>query len=298
MEDLGQIRIVDRRIHAFQVGGVTVTRIVELEGPGPGTFVLPQATPENVKRFAWLVPHFATPDGQVNMSIHAFVIESEGKRILVDTCVGNFKRRSVPSWNDLRGPFLDDLREAGCPRESIDVVLCTHLHVDHVGWNTMKEGGRWVPTFPRARYLFARAEWEYWSTLQGPEAEAFGDVLGDSVRPIVEAGLADLVETDHVVTGEVRLEPTPGHTPGHVSVRIRSKGAEGVVTGDLMHHPIQMARPDWGSAFDYDGEAAETTRRKFLEAHADRPVRVFGTHFATPSVGRIVRDDGAYRFEV
>jgi len=298
MEDLSQVRVVDRRIHAFQVGAVRVTRIVELEGPSPGTFVLPQATPENVKRVPWLVPHFATAEGALHLSIHAFVVESEGKRIVVDTCVGNDKRRNVPSWNDLHGPFLDDLREAGFPRESIDVVLCTHLHVDHVGWNTMKEAGRWVPTFPRARYLFARAEWDYWSSLQGEEAEAFGDVLGDSVRPIVEGGLADLVEPDHVVTSEVRLEPTPGHTPGHVSVRIRSKGAEGVITGDLMHHPIQMARPDWGSAFDFDAGAAETTRRKFLEANADRPVRVFGTHFATPCAGRIVRDAGAFRFDV
>ncbi|HVP30141.1 MAG TPA: MBL fold metallo-hydrolase [Myxococcota bacterium] len=298
MESLDEIRLPGQRIHRFQVGDVRVTRIVELEGPGPGTFVLPHATPENVRSVDWLAPHFATEDGALLMSVHAFVIESMGRRIVVDTCVGNEKPRAVASWNDLHGPFLEDLIEAGFARDAIDTVLCTHLHVDHVGWNTMREGDRWVPTFPRARYLFARKEWEYWSTLQGEEAEVFGDVIGDSVQPVVDAGLADLVEPDHEVTEEVRLEPTPGHTPGHVSVRIRSGGAEAVITGDLMHHPIQMARPDWGSHFDYDGGAAETTRRRFLADNGDRSVRVFGTHFATPSVGLVVRDGAGWRFVV
>jgi glyoxylase-like metal-dependent hydrolase (beta-lactamase superfamily II) len=279
----------------WKIGDVQVTRVVELEMASPGTFVLPDAAPENLAEIPWLRPNFVNEKGEVVMSIHALVIESRGRRILVDTCLGNDKQRSIPDWNLRKGPFLDDLRAAGFPRESIDTVVCTHLHVDHVGWNTMLVDGKWAPTFPRARYLFGRKEWEYWSA-QGPEP--FGDVMGDSVRPIVDQGLADLVEADHKLTDEVRLEPTHGHTPGHVSVRISSRGEDAVITGDLMHHPSQMARPGWASNFDFDQEAARATRRSFLARYADGPVLVIGTHFATPTAGRIVRDGDAYRLVV
>ncbi|HEV7732345.1 MAG TPA: MBL fold metallo-hydrolase [Candidatus Binatia bacterium] len=228
-------------------------------------------------------------------AIHALVIESQGRRIVVDTCIGNDKERTIPPWNRLQGPFLRDLEDAGFPRESIDTVLCTHLHVDHVGWNTMLVDGRWVPTFPNARYLFVRAEWEHWNA-SPPAME--GDIVGDSVRPVVEAGLVDLVAPDHRLTDEVWLESTPGHTPGHVSVRIRSGGADAVITGDLMHHPVQCAEPDWYSRFDVDRDAARATRRAFLERYADGPVLVLGTHFATPVAGRVVRHGDAWRFVV
>lgn len=279
----------------WTVGAVRITRVVEIEGPSPGTFLFAEATPERLLRHAWLRPQFVTDDGRSLGAIQAFVIESEGRCIVVDTCVGNDKPREIAAWNMRQGRFLEDLAEAGFPRERIDTVLCTHLHVDHVGWNTMRAGGRWVPTFANARYLFGRAEWQHWSQEPpGPDR----DVRDDSVRPVLEAGLADLVETDHRITGEVRLEPTPGHTPGHVSVRIVSRGAEAVVTGDLMHHPVQCAEPDWAARFDVDAQAARRTRRAFLERHADRPVLVLGTHFATPTAGRIVRDGDAWRFAV
>jgi glyoxylase-like metal-dependent hydrolase (beta-lactamase superfamily II) len=153
--------------------------------------------------------------------------------------------------------------------------------------------GRWVPTFPNARYLFARAEWEHWRSA-GDQPD--GDVVGDSVRPVVEAGLADLVEPGHRLTDEVWLEPTPGHTPGHTSVHVASGGAEAVITGDVMHHPVQCGEPAWRSNFDVDADAARRTRRAFLARYADRPVLVFGTHFATPSAGRIVRAGDVWRF--
>jgi glyoxylase-like metal-dependent hydrolase (beta-lactamase superfamily II) len=157
----------------------------------------------------------------------------------------------------------------------------------------MRVEDRWVPTFPNARYLFGRREWEHWSAASaGPER----DVQDDSVRPIFDAGIADLVEMDHRVTAEVQLEPTPGHTPGHVSVRIVSRGEEAVITGDLMHHPVQCAEPGWASRFDVDAGAARRTRMEFLVRHADRPVLVLGTHFATPTAGRIVRDGTVFRF--
>jgi glyoxylase-like metal-dependent hydrolase (beta-lactamase superfamily II) len=279
----------------WKVGDVSITRVVELALASGATFILPDATPENVGPIAWLAPHFMDPEGQLVMSVHALVVESRGRRILVDTCIGNDKPRPIPDWNLRQGPFLDDLAAGGHPRESVDTVLCTHLHVDHVGWNTMLVDGKWVPTFLNARYLVAQKEWEYWDT--EPDAMA-ATVMGDSVRPVFEAGLFDLVATDHRLTDEVWLAPTPGHTPGHVSVHIASRGEQAVITGDLMHHPCQMARPHWNSSFDQDRETAEKTRREFLAQHADRAVLVIGTHFATPTAGHIIRDGDAFRFEV
>jgi len=278
----------------WKIGAVTVTRVIETEGPMPAGFLYADATPEKIAQHAWLRPYFLAADGMLIGSIHAFVIESAGRRIVVDTCVGNDKPRPQKHWNLRQGRFLEDLAAAGFARESIDTVLCTHLHVDHVGWNTMLLDGRWVATFPRAQYLFGRKEWEHWSReTHNPD----GDVMGDSVRPIVEAGLAELVEMDHRLTGEVRLEPTPGHTPGHVSVRIGSQGAEAVITGDLMHHPVQCAEPGWANRFDVDPDAARVTRRAFLERYAGTPVLVLGTHFATPTAGHIAREGNAWRFE-
>jgi glyoxylase-like metal-dependent hydrolase (beta-lactamase superfamily II) len=282
-------------MHRWQIGDVNITRVVEVEGPMPAAFLFSEATRARLEAHAhWLRPRFLNDDGFLIGSIHAFVIESSGRRIVVDTCVGNDKQRANPHWSNLQGPFLRDLAEAGFPRETVDTVLCTHLHVDHVGWNTMLVDNRWVPTFPKARYLFSRAEWEYWRQI--PD-NADGDVIGDSVRPILEAGLADLIEPRHRITDEIWLEPTPGHTPGHASVHIRSRGAEAVITGDLMHHPVQCAEPQWQNKFDVDPDAARQTRRQFLARYADRPVLIFGTHFATPTAGKIVRSGDTWRFE-
>ncbi|MDX1384860.1 MAG: MBL fold metallo-hydrolase, partial [Thermoanaerobaculia bacterium] len=151
------------RFRTWQIGDVRVTRIVELEMTTKGTWILPDAKPEAVQQVPWVVPHFADAEGRITMSVQALVIESGSRRILVDTCIGNDKERSIPGWNLRSGPFLEDLAEAGFPADSIDTVLCTHLHVDHVGWNTRLEGERWVPTFASARHLITRPEWEHWS---------------------------------------------------------------------------------------------------------------------------------------
>ena len=282
-------------MNRWKIGEVNITRVVEMETTSKATFVLKDGSPENIRTVPWLRPHFANPDGKVIMSVHAFVIESPGHRLVVDTCIGNDKRRAFPGWNMLQLPFLADLEKAGFARDSIDRVLCTHLHVDHVGWNTILVDGKWTPTFPRARYLIGRKEWEHWSKASEPGTR---ELLDDSVRPVFEAGLAELVESDARITDEIRLEPTPGHTPGHHSVRISSRGQEAVITGDLMHHPVQMAHSEWGSHFDSDFNEAITTRRAFLERYGDQPILVLGTHFATPSAGRIVRDGNAWRLEI
>src|ERR1700730_10123843 len=223
----------------WRIGEVTVTKIVELEVTGGSRFILPQATPEAVLPIAWLQPDFADARGRLKMSIHALVVETPSRRIIVDTCLGNDKEnRRIPTWNNLQTSFLGDLAAAGFARETIDTVLCTHLHVDHVGWNTMLVDGRWVPTFPKARYLFGRVEFEHWSTQT--ERTDMLPVFADSIRPVFEGGLADLVEWDHQICPEIRLTPSTGHTPGHASVLIGSKGNRGMITGAFSHHPCQM----------------------------------------------------------
>lgn len=277
---------------SWKIGDVTVTRIVELTTASLGPHLLPQATPERMLAIPWLAP-FIDEAGRIVLSMHALVVESAGRVLIVDTCIGNDKVRNYPRWNLMQGDFLTRLTAAGFPPERIDTVLCTHMHVDHVGWNTRLVDGIWLPTFPRARYLFADSEWEHWRA----EPQEYGPVIEDSVQPIFAAGLADLVETDHRVTDEVWLEPTPGHTPGHVSVRIASRGEEAVITGDMIHHPCQIAQPGWSSLADWDSQMSADTRAHFVARNADRPILVIGTHFAAPTAGHIVRDGDSYRLD-
>ena len=281
-------------MNRWQIGDVKISRFVESEGAWPGTWILPNGTAENLRKEAgWLAPNFIDEQGRCRMSIHALVIESQGKRIIVDTCIGNDKRRSNPVWNQLSLPFLDDLKRAGHPREAIEFVVCTHLHVDHVGWNTMLNDGKWVPTFPNARYVIGGVEWDFWSKFDDADTRVLVD---DSIRPVVDHGMAELVDSIYRITDEVRLEPTPGHTPGHHSVRISSNGHEAVITGDLVHHPVQFAYPEWKDNFDSDSAQAAKTRRAFVERYADRDVLVLGTHFGGPTCGKIVSKGSGFRF--
>jgi glyoxylase-like metal-dependent hydrolase (beta-lactamase superfamily II) len=278
----------------WKVGKVKITKIVELETTGGSRFILPQAGPEEIRKLPWLAPHFATDEGRLKMSIHALVVETPSQRIVVDTCLGNDKQgRKVPTWNNLQKPFLEDMTRAGYPPDSIDMVLCTHLHVDHVGWNTRLVGGKWVPAFNNAAYVFGRSEYEYWKTHSDePERAA---VFNDSVRPIMEAGRAELVASDEKLSEEITLIPTPGHSPGHMSVLIRSDGEEGLLTGDVAHHPCQMAHLDWSSTADYDPQHAAATRRELFARFADTPTMVIGGHFGA---GRLERDGDAFRLRV
>jgi glyoxylase-like metal-dependent hydrolase (beta-lactamase superfamily II) len=281
----------------WKIGDVTVTKIVELETVGGSRFILPDATYDAVRPISWLCPHFADEAGKLRMSIHSLVVETPDRTLIVDTCLGNDKKdRRVPTWNDRQGRFLADLAEAGFPREKIDTVLCTHLHVDHVGWNTMLVEGQWRPTFSKARYLFGRVEFEHWRAQTANEHML--PVFADSVAPIVEAGLHELVEVDQRLTPEISLVPTQGHSPGHVSVKISSRGEEALITGDWAHHPCQFAHPEWQSTADFDPVAAEATRRRMLAELAGKPILVIGTHFAGPTAGRVVRDGKAWRLDV
>lgn len=283
-------------MQSWRIGDVKVTKIVEMEVPGGTRFILPDATKEACLPIEWMMPHFMTPEGRLVMSIHALVIETPDRRIVVDTCIGNDKKRRIPAWTDLSLPFLEDMEKAGYPVDSIDTVMCTHLHVDHVGWNTRLVDGNWQPTFQNARYLMAEPEFTYWRDQDTDEDSQV--IFGDSVQPVFDAGLVDMVGTTHQICPEVKLLPTHGHTPGHVSVLIESKGEKGMITGDFVHHPCQMARIDWCSSADYDREAAMETRRRVFDEFAETPTLIIGTHFAGATAGYLKRDGDAYRLEV
>ena len=235
----------------WKIGKVKITKIVELETVGSTRFILPLATNEEIQKLPWLIPHFATEEGRLKMSIHSLVVETPSRRIVVDTGLGNDKEgRKVPTWNNRQDPFLETMTAAGFAPDSIDTVLCTHLHVDHVGWNTRLVGGQWVPTFANARYVFGQTEYEHWRD-HSDESDKLA-VFNDSVKPIADAGRADLVASDARLCDEITLIPTPGHSPGHMSILIQSDGEQGLLTGDVAHHPCQMAHLDWSSTADSD----------------------------------------------
>lgn len=286
-------------MQAWQVGDVTISCVVEFKSPVAYDSAAPfiqNASPEALREIPWLSPHFTTPEGQLLLAVQALLVDAPGVRLVVDTCLGNDKPRRMTRNVALQTSFMQRLTGAGWTRESVDAVVCTHLHIDHIGWNTMRENGKWVPTFPRARYLIARQEYEFWSRDREDDEQIAA--MSDSIQPILDANLMQLVEPDHAISPEVRLIPTPGHTPGHVSVLIESQGRKAVITGDTMHHPCQIARPDWCARFDTDQRAALATRRTLLADWADQPVLVIGTHFAAPTAGYVRRDQDTYRFDV
>ncbi len=282
---------------SWQVGRVKVTRVVEMQLPVPAgaEMFMPQATAAELRKSPWLYPHFVSEDDMLQLSIHALLVEAPGLRLVVDTCVGNDRPRGILGGNALSTAFIQDLESVGWTRDNVDAVVCTHLHVDHVGWNTMLENGKWVPTFPKARYFIGRLEYEHWSAHEDEEQQT---ILSDSVKPVFDAGLAQLVELDHVISPEIRLIPSTGHTPGHVCVSIESGGERAIITGDMSHHPCQLAHPDWSPMFDSDREASAVTRARLFAEWADQPILVIGTHYAGPTAGHVRRDGAAFRFEV
>lgn len=294
----------------WTLGDVTITAIVESDLTGVLGFLLPAATPAAVKEIAWLSPHFADTDGQLRGQIQAFAVQTPTHRIVVDTCIGNDKDRTglFPQWSQMQTSFLDRLAAIGFSPEAVDTVLCTHLHVDHVGWNTRLVDGEWKPTFPNAQYLFGRVEFDHATKETGltPEQLSQGNISDllpmqrvyvDSIQPIIAAGLAKFVETDHQICEEVALRPSLGHTPGHVSVTITSKGKHALISGDFVHHPCQMAHPEWGTLVDTDPQQAEATRRGLFAELADSECLLIGTHFAAPTAGHVVKDGPAFRLE-
>ena len=276
-------------IRHWQIGDVQVARIVEInDHHDPFTMLSTECEPDMGKHYPWLIPHFAEPDGTMKISFQAFALKTPTRTIIVDTCIGNDRESEFPIFSHMQTSYLEDLVFAGYEPGKVDVVLCTHLHFDHVGWNTRKVNGKFVPTFPNARYLFSKGEYEHWQGQRPGNAHVAH--FAEAIDPVIEAGLVDLIGDAHQVCAEVSLIPTPGHTPNHVSVLIRSRGEEAVITGDLMHHPIQLARPDLPVNSDSDKPLGVATRTAFCERFANRDVTVIGSHFCDPTAGRVVSD--------
>lgn len=282
----------------MRIGSLDVQRIEESHGPGfPPSVLLPDLPPDALDRHRdWMVPRYYNPELNTFISsIHSWLVRTPHHNVLIDTCVGNHKNRpEFPRFNQLNVPWIDRLAVAGIAPEQIDFVMCTHLHVDHVGWNTRLNNGRWVPTFPCAKYLFARREFDHWTSGMAP---AIGNApIQDSVLPIVEAGLSQLIDDGYCLDDTLTVEPTPGHTPGHVMIRARSGGTTGLFTGDSMHNPIQCCYPDVNSAFCEDPETARITRRSILNECAEREHLLLPTHFGAPHVGRVRANGDAFMF--
>lgn len=220
--------------------------------------------------------------GRLRMSFHSLVVETPQATVLIDTCIGNDKERPLlPDWHQQQSPYLQRLAALGLQPDDIDYVCCTHLHGDHVGWNTRLESGEWVPTFPQARYLFAADELDYWQrqVVSDPDG-LYAQPWRDSVLPVLEAGRADAVAADHEIVAGLQLQPAPGHTPGNVVVRLGGNERRAVLSGDVLHHPVQIERPDWASVFDMDRRAAQATRESLLAELAETGAYLIGAHFA------------------
>ena len=282
----------------WRIGNIRVTRILEMCDPLRTPYEwFPDCTEEALKpHLHWLMSKSISPaTGRLILPIQSYLVRTTHHTILVDSCVGNNKTcKYFPHWqgrND--GTFLEQLKNAGVSPGQVDYVLCTHLHLDHSGWNTRLLDGRWVPTFPNARYIIARREFE---AAQLAVVDAEDGTYEENVLPIVEAGRAVFVEMDHALDNEVWLEPTPGHTAGHVAIRIKSQGVEAVFCGNVMHWPMQCIYPDWNLRADVDPELARLTRWAFLEANSDNGFIVMTSHFPLPSVGTITRRQSSFWF--
>jgi glyoxylase-like metal-dependent hydrolase (beta-lactamase superfamily II) len=274
----------------FKAGNATIHRIIEMEcGITPAREFLPNLTQEVLDaNRAWMHPAALDAEDRLVLCFQSYVIQTGGKNILVDSCIGNDKDRPLrPLWNKKKDDaFMTGLAAAGLTVNDIDFVLCTHLHVDHIGWNTRLENGRWVPTFPKARYIFSKTELDFWV-----EAASKGDQpqIVDSVIPIVEAKACDLVTSDHSLNDLVTLIPTPGHTIDHYAVTIGKGGKDAVFTGDLIHTPLQALHTELSFRMDYNAAQGAATRKKFLETYCDTDTLCCFAHFPSPSKGYVKR---------
>lgn len=282
-------------------GETVIERVLEFDGPGLNPFVLlPDLTHETLEAHRhWLEPHLLDPaSGRLVSSFHSFVVRTPRMLAIVDTCGGNDKPRpNRPRYHMKNHPYLERLAAIGVRPEDVNYVLCTHLHGDHVGWNTRLVDGRWVPTFPNARYLTSRIEWTYWNNIAHRRAYNEDSYYEDSILPVLETGQMDFIEDDFALDRGVTVIAMPGHTPGHVCVRVAGEKAGAVMSGDLMHNALQVAVPDLNSCFCVDAELARSTRRTFLENCAESGTLVMPAHFPQPTAGRVVRAGAAgFRF--
>jgi glyoxylase-like metal-dependent hydrolase (beta-lactamase superfamily II) len=282
----------------IQVGDITIHRIVEQEGPFFGPFdFFPKLSKEMwEENLPWLSPRFVdAATGKLNLCIQSYLVQTPHHNILIDSCVGNHKPRPTrPFWHMMNTDrFENGLKATGVGIDDIDFVMCTHLHTDHVGWNTRLENGQWVPTFPKAKYVFADRELDHWTKRHEENPEAFPWVT-DSVLPIVAARRVEMVKSDHALNDLVQLIPTPGHTFDHYSVQVGKRGDDAVITGDMIHSPIQARYPELGMMADWDSGQAGESRRKLFGQFCDSSTLMCTAHFPSPSTARVKRWKDAF----
>jgi len=278
----------------FQLGDIVVQRIVEHEvAVYHPSEMFEEATPEALEPYRdWLEPKALCPQtGRMIMPVQSYLVRTRHHLILIDTCCGSHKTYAIPpEWHQrLNEAWLSNLRAAGVHREDVDYVFCTHLHSDHCGWNTRLVDGRWVPTFPKAKYIFARDEY------QAMESENHL-IFVENVQPIMEAKQAVLVDLDYALDDEIWLEPTVGHSVGHVAIHLKSGRNHAAMCGDLIHSPVQLAEPGWSLIGDYDPVASVRTRNDFLDTHCESDTLVLTAHFPSPSIGHIIPRGDNYDF--
>ncbi|MGJ5151645.1 MBL fold metallo-hydrolase [Bradyrhizobium sp. HKCCYLR1023] len=282
----------------FSVADTTIHRIIEQETTFlPAREMFPELTSEMLAAERSALQAAGALDAQDTLILcfQSYVVRTPHHTILIDSCIGNDKPRARPVWNmKTDDSYMLALAAAGVSVDDIDVVMCTHLHTDHVGWNTRLDDGRWVPTFPNARYVFAQREYDYW-VAQNAKAEV--PPFADSVLPVVEARRADIVGDAFAIGDHVRLLPTPGHTPGHIAVAVGRGRDDAVFAGDLIHTPLQLSFPELSPRFDVDPAQAGVTRRAFLERYCDTSTLCCTAHFPSPSVGRITRKGNGFACE-
>jgi glyoxylase-like metal-dependent hydrolase (beta-lactamase superfamily II) len=276
---------------SLRVGDVSVDSVLEWAGPYRDPLeMFPDATQAGVDCHRdWLEPHSLDPaTGQMILAFRSYLLRTERLTILVDTCVGNDKNRPLrPNWHRQNWPWMHNLTALGVSPEDIDIVMCTHLHTDHVGWNTRREDGRWVPTFPNAKYLFHEKEFAYWEA-EHRNQDWLKDAFIDSVLPVVDAGRAVMVSGDYEIDTGLQLEPAPGHTPGAVCLNLTDGSRSGVFCGDMMHHPLQVPESQWSTIFCTDPELARQTRTAFIDRYAETDTLVFPAQFVGSGGGHIV----------
>jgi len=279
------------------LGAITIHRVVEQQGAYfDAASFFPSLTPDMLAEHrSWLEPTFLDPaTGKVILCVQSYVVRTPHHTILIDSCVGNHKPRpNYDFWDNLASDTYErNLAATGLGVGDIDYVMCTHLHTDHVGWNTRLENGRWVPTFPNAKYVFADRELASWTARQAEDPDSC-PWIADSVLPIVAANRAEPVRSDHRFDDLVGLVPTPGHTIDHFSVHVGKPGLDAFITGDMVHSPLQARFPEIGMRSDYDSALAGRTRRSIFGRFCDTSTLICTAHFPSPSIGRVRRwDDG------
>jgi len=284
-----------------KLGNATIEKVEELCGSGfSPSHMFPKFDQEAFDAHkSWMVPvHVEAGTDRLVGSIHTWIVKTPRHTILIDTCLGNHKQRRNARWSGLDTPFLERLKACGCPAESVDFVMCTHLHVDHVGWNTQLKDGRWVPTFPNAKYLFAKREYAHWEAERKTKGESVNDgSFDDSVLPVVEAGMAEMIETDHQPDPMLTLKDYPGHTPGSVAINLRDGDSRACFAGDIMHHPIQVYHPDWSSQFCWNPDLSAKSRRQLLEDCAETNALLCPAHFPGANAGYIRPQGNTFKIE-